>query len=213
MELAEECGQLVAYARKLRPDGLVVGTSGNLSVRSADRVAVTPSGLDYDELTPELVCVTDLTGAPVEGTLRPTTEMPFHLAVYRETAHTAVVHTHSTAATVVSTLVEELPPIHYLMAQFGGPVRVTPYRSFGTPELARALLDGLADRTGVILGNHGAVTVGSSLAEAYSRSLYLEWLCEVWLRASAHGDPRLIAADELARVGDRMASYGQQAPS
>jgi L-fuculose-phosphate aldolase len=209
---------IVRYCRKLRGDGLVVGTSGNLSVREGDLVAVTPSGLDYDDLTPGLVGVHRLDGSAVEAALEPTSELPMHLAAYRGTGARAVVHTHSTAATVLSALPGELPggelpAVHYLVAMFGGPVRVAPYATYGTEELAANLARALTGRTACILGNHGAVAVGESLAAAYSRALYLEWVCEVYLRARAVGSPRLLSADEIERVGAKLASYGQSVPS
>lgn len=199
------------YGRLMLADGLVVGTSGNLSVRDRDLIAVSPSGLPYAQTTPELVGVHDLDGNPVEAPLAPTTEMLMHLAIYQSTEARAVVHTHSTAATAVSTLVDTLPSIHYLVARFGGPVRVAPYATYGTPELATNMAAALKDRTGCLLANHGTLTTGATLAEAYDRAVYLEWLCEVWLRASAVGTPRLLDDDEIARVVDKLTTYGVKA--
>lgn len=212
MLLAEERDAVVRHARRMVRDGLVVGTSGNISVRAGDLFAVTPSGLDYDEMTPELVCVCDLTGEPVDAPLEPTSEMPMHLAVYQHTRHRAVVHTHSTAATAVSMLVDELPSAHYLVALFGGPVRIAPYATYGTQKLADNMLRALAGRTGCILGNHGTVTVGDDLATAYNLSRYLEWLCEVWLRARSAGNPRVLPRVEIERVVRKIVTYGQQPP-
>jgi L-fuculose-phosphate aldolase len=218
MILDDERRQVAEHCRKMRADGLVVGTSGNISVRAGnagdngdagdDLVAVTPSGLDYDELTPELVGVHRLDGSPVEAPLAPTTELPMHLAVYARTDARAIVHTHSTAATVVSTLVDELPPIHYLIALFGGPVRVAAYATYGTEELAENVGVALAGRTACILGSHGTLTYGSTVAEAYSRAVYLEWLCEVYLRATVAGTPRLLPPEEIERVRQKIATYG-----
>jgi L-fuculose-phosphate aldolase len=210
--LAEQRAAVVRYARRMAGDGLVVGTSGNLSVRSGDLLAVTPSGVDYDELTPETVCVCDLSGALVAGPLQPTSELPMHLAVYRHTGHRAVVHTHSTAATAVSMLVDELPSVHYLVALFGGPVRVARYATYGTRELAEHMVKALCGRTGCLLANHGTVTVGDDLASAYRLSRYLEWLCEVWLRARSAGTPRVLPLSEIQRVVDNLATYGQRPP-
>ncbi len=212
MTLAEERRQVVAHCRRMRADGLVVGTSGNISVRSGDLVAVSPSGLDYDELTPDLVGVHRLDGSAVEAPLPPTSEMPMHLAVYAGTDARAIVHTHSTAATVLSTLVEEVPPIHYLIAMFGGIVRVAPYATYGTPELAEGMVAALEGRTACLLGSHGAVTYGETLAKAYSRAVYLEWICEVYLRASAAGAPRLLPPDEIERVREKLSTYGLNRP-
>jgi L-fuculose-phosphate aldolase len=160
-------------------------------------------------MTPESVGVHRLDGEPVEASLPPTTEMPMHLALYEGTDAGAVVHTHSTAATVLSTLVEEVPPIHYLIAMFGGPVRVARYATYGTPELARAMTEALRDRTACLLGNHGAVTYAPTLKAAYTQAVYLEWICEVHLRATTAGTPRLLPVDEIERVRHRLASYGK----
>jgi L-fuculose-phosphate aldolase len=208
MMLEDQRRQIVDACRKMRADGLVVGTSGNISVRSGELIAVTPSGLDYDAMTPESVGVHRLDGEPVEATLAPTTEMPMHLAVYSGTDAGAIVHTHSTAATVLSTVADELPPIHYLIAVFGGPVRVAPYTTYGTSDLAGNMAAALAGRTACILGNHGTITYGPDLAEAYSRALYLEWLCEVYLRATAAGTPRLLPLAEIDRVRHKLTGYG-----
>ncbi|MCP2164518.1 class II aldolase/adducin family protein [Goodfellowiella coeruleoviolacea] len=214
MELANERAAVVETCRRLVADRLVVGTAGNVSVRVGDLVAVTPSGLDYGRLTPELVGVHRLDGSPVDAPLKPTSELPMHLAVYRATDATAVVHTHSVAATALSCLVDEVPPVHYYLAIFGGSVRVTRYAPYGTDELAEAMLAALADRTGCLLGNHGAVTTGDSLAQAYERATYLEWLCEVGLRVLSSGQrPRELSTAQLDEVVARLSSYGQRPPS
>src|SRR4051812_30556321 len=208
MLLPAERRQIVDACRKMRADGLVVGTSGNISVRAGDLVAVTPSGLDYDAMTPESIGVHRLDGTPVEATLAPTTELAMHLAVYGSTDAGAVVHTHSTAATALSTVIDELPPIHYLVALFGGPVRVASYATYGTSDLAANMAAALAGRTACILGNHGTIVYGADLAEAYAHAAQLEWLCEVYLRAVAVGTPRLLPLAEIDRVKDRLAAYG-----
>ena len=140
--------------------GLVVGTSGNVSVRAGDLVAVSPSGVDYAELTVGLVGVHRLDGTPVEAPLRPTSEMPLHLGVYAATGAAAIVHTHSVAATALSTLADELPALHYHVAMFGGPVAVAPYATYGSQELADHVVAALRDRTACLMANHGAVTTG-----------------------------------------------------
>jgi L-fuculose-phosphate aldolase len=210
--LAGERALVCRYARRMAADRLVVGTSGNISLRSGDLVAVTPTGIDYDELTPASIPVLDLAGQVVEGTLAPTSETPLHLALYGQDQPGrpvgAVVHTHAVHATAVSTLVDELPPLHYVVAVLGGAVRVAEYATYGTPALAAAAVAALGDRHGCLLANHGTVTVGASLAAAYDRALQLEWLCQVWLAATAAGTPKLLAADEVAKVTESMRGYG-----
>jgi L-fuculose-phosphate aldolase len=194
---------IAEHGRRMTADRLVVGTSGNLSIRSGDLMAVTPTGHAYETLTPELVCVHRLDGSAVEGELAPTSELPIHQLIYAHTDARAVVHTHSTAATVVSTLAEELPTIHYILAVMGGPVRVAPYASFGSQELAANVLAAIEDRSGVLLANHGAVTYGPTIQVAYDRALYLEWVSEVWLRAHALAPaftPRILGEADMADV-------------
>lgn len=209
MLLAEERQAIARTGRRLEETGLVVGTAGNVSVRVGDLVAVTPSGVAYADLTPELVGVHRLDGAPVEAPLEPTSELPLHLAIYAETGAGAVVHTHSVAATAVSTLTDELPPIHYYIAMFGGPVKVAPYATYGTEELARNVVAALENRNSCLMGSHGAVATGPDLKTAHSRAKYLEYLCDVYLRATAAGTPRLLPPEEIDRVAAKLATYGQ----
>ncbi|MEU2284386.1 class II aldolase/adducin family protein [Streptomyces sp. NPDC013178] len=203
---------LVATARRTVADGLVVGTSGNVSVRVGDTVLVTPSGVPYDRLTPDDITGVDLDGRQVLGTLVPTSELPMHLAVHRTTDARAVVHTHAVHATAVSTLVTELPTVHYMAAALGGPVRVAPYAAYGTEELAENMLHALADRTGCLLQNHGTLTYGNTLDQAYDRTAQLEWMCRLWLTASSvpGRTPTLLTEEQLAEVGERLRGYGQR---
>ncbi|GHH73632.1 aldolase [Streptomyces sulfonofaciens] len=210
--LARAWDELVAAARRTVADGLVVGTSGNVSVRVGDTVLVTPSGVAYDRLTPQDAVGVDLEGRQVLGTLTPTSELPMHLAVYRTTSAAAVVHTHAVHATAVSTLVPELPLVHYMSAALGGPVRVAPYALYGSDELAGNMLRALEDRSGCLLQNHGTVTYGSTLEQAYDRTAQLEWMCRVWLTASALPDraPSLLTTEQLGAVQEKLRGYGQR---
>jgi len=219
MLLEREREEIVRACRKLSAAGLVVGTACNVSVLSGDLVAVTPSGGDYAELAAGDVGVHRLDGTPVEAPLAPTSELPLHLAVYGAYAvagagagagPAAIVHTHSVAATAVSTLADEVPAIHYYVAMFGGAVRVTPYATYGTDELASNAVQALRGRTACLLGSHGAVTIGQDLKTAYDRAVYLEWVCDVYLRAAAAGTPRLLPPGEIEAVAAKLASYGQR---
>ena len=215
MLLEQARDDVVRTCRELAAAGLVVGTSGNVSVRAGDLIAVSPSGLDYADLTAGLVGVHRLDGTPVEAPLRPTSEMPLHLAVYAATGAGAIVHTHPVAATALSTLTAELPAIHYQVAMFGGPVPVAPYATYGSEQLARNVAAALSDRTACLMANHGALTTGADLRSALTGTRYLEWLCEVYLRALAAGQasgPRLLPADEITLVAGQLASYGQRVP-
>ncbi|AVZ72295.1 fuculose phosphate aldolase [Streptomyces lunaelactis] len=206
---------LVATARRTAAEGLVVGTSGNVSVRAGGLVLVTPSGVPYDRLTPEDAVAVDLDGNQVLGDLAPTSELPLHLQVYRNTHAGAVVHTHAVHATAVSTLVPEVPLIHYMAAALGGPVRVAAYALYGTDELAANMLRALRDRTGCLLQNHGTVTYGDSLDQAYDRTAQLEWMCRLWLTAAALPgySPSLLSRSQLREVEEKLQGYGRPRPS
>jgi L-fuculose-phosphate aldolase len=208
---ADAWGELVATARRTVADGLVVGTSGNVSVRIGDTVLVTPSGVAYDRLAADEPCAVDLDGRRVAGALVPTSELPMHLAVYRSTGAAAIVHTHAVHATAVSTLVDELPAIHYMTAALGGPVRVAPYATYGSEELAAHVLEALRDRSGCLLRNHGTLVYADSLGRAYDHTAQLEWMCRVWLAAASVPGraPALLPPGELDRVARRLRGYGQ----
>ncbi len=124
-----------------------------------------------------------------------------HRKIYDMTDARAVVHTHSPFATAVSTVCTEMPAIQYSILRLGGPtVLVAPYTTFGSAELAGMAGTALADRTGTLLQNHGAVVYGATIEEAYARALLLEWLAEVYWRAMLVGSPRILSTDELDEV-------------
>jgi L-fuculose-phosphate aldolase len=205
MILEEERRDVTAWSKRLRPAGLVVLSSGNVSARRDDLVAITPTAFDYDRLSPDLVAVVGRDGAVVDGEAAPSSEVPMHLAAYAASPATAgVVHTHSPYATALAATVDELPAVHYLIAELGGPVPVVPYATFGTHALAEHVRDGLDGRSAVLLESHGALTVGASVEQAFERAVLLEWLAALAFRAWQIGEPRLLPLDELERVAARL---------
>ncbi|HXW46903.1 MAG TPA: class II aldolase/adducin family protein [Streptosporangiaceae bacterium] len=192
--------QLVRYCARLAEDGLAVGTAGNMSVRVGDRVVITPSGVRYDELRPQDICLVGLDGTELDAPEAPSTELPMHLAVYASTNAGAVVHTHSSEVVALSATCTELPAVHYAIASLGGPVRVADYRRFGSEGLAAAAAAALDGRRAAILQNHGAICYGRTLTQAYDNALLLEWLARVYRLARGHGEPRILSAAELDEV-------------
>lgn len=209
--LEKAWSDVVDTARRTVADGLVVGTSGNVSARVGDLVLVTPTGVPYDRLGPGDAVVVDLDGRRVRGELGPTSELPLHLAVYRGTPAGAIVHTHAPHATAVSTLVDRLPNIHYMAAALGGQVHVAAYATYGTDRLAAAVLRALRDRSGCLMRNHGTLVYADTLAKAYDNTAQLEWMCRVWLLARSATDhaPHTLSGRELNRVADKLREYGQ----
>jgi L-fuculose-phosphate aldolase len=200
----EQAREAVADAcRRLARERLVHGTAGNVSARVEDQVVVTPTGAVLAELRPELTTVVDMDGAVVEGKLEPTSELFLHLGIYERFDAGAVVHTHSPFATALSCVVDEVPPVHYEMLAFGGGVRVAPYATYGTGELAHNVHEALEDRSAALIQNHGAVCFAADCDEATEMALLLEWACEVYWRARALGDPRVLSQEELGEVAAR----------
>ncbi|MDQ0834990.1 L-fuculose-phosphate aldolase [Streptomyces achromogenes] len=200
--------------RRLGAEGLLIGTAGNVSVRVEDRVAITATGAVLADLTPDQVTVVDLDGKVVTGDLQPTSELELHLGVYRRYGAGAVVHTHAPMATAVSCVLDELPCIHYQLLALGGTVRVAPYATFGTPELAESVLTALDGRSAALMANHGALTHAPTLGKAVENALLLEWACGVYQRAAAMGRPRVLdEQQQLAVVEAAIArNYGATHP-
>lgn len=192
---------IIHYGRLLVADRLVIGSAGNISIRVADMVVMTPSGVSYDHLAETDICVLDPEGKLLAGDGARSSEWPMHRRIYDVTDAQAVVHTHSPFAISISTICEELPAIHYSILRLGGStVRVAPYSTFGSDELAGMAGKALEGRTAALLQNHGAVTYGASLEETYERALLLEWLAELYWRARLAGSPRILDKAELDDV-------------
>ncbi|HEX2315297.1 MAG TPA: class II aldolase/adducin family protein [Thermomonospora sp.] len=204
MLLGDERRELCETGRRMVETGLVLGASGNISVRRGDLVAVSPAGMRLERMTPEDCPVIDLAGTVVEGTAGPSSETPMHLAIYEATGAPAIVHTHSTYGAVVATTMTELPPIHYNTLLLGGIVKVAEYATYGTPELAGNVRAAMAGgMRAALMANHGGVTVGADLEDAFENARLLEWLCGVYVRARSLGEPRLLTEAELRAVTAR----------
>jgi L-fuculose-phosphate aldolase len=200
--------EVAATSRRLAAAGLVHGTAGNVSARAGEQVAITPTGAVLAELGGEQVAVVDTKGALAEGPLMPTSELDLHLGVYRRYDAGAVVHTHAPMATALSCVVDELPCVHYEMLLLGGTVRVAPYRTFGTRELADAVLEALEGRTAALMANHGALVHGPDLATAARLTELLEWACTLYWRASLIGEPTVLDEADRKAVVDAVVERG-----
>ncbi len=203
---------IVAAGARLVERGLVLGSSGNVSVRvDDDHALATPTGVALDALTPDALPLLTLDGRQVSGPLAPTSEVSLHLAIYRETGAGAVVHTHAPYATALSCVLDELPLVHYEMLLLGGAIRVAPFAAFGTDELAALALQALDGKTAALLANHGTVAHGADLAAAMKATELLEWSAAVYTRAAAVGTPRALTPEQAeATIASALQHrYGQ----
>jgi L-fuculose-phosphate aldolase len=207
--------EVAATARRLVLSRLVTGTAGNVSAREPEtgHVAITPTGLDYETMTAADIVVVDREGQPVDGRWLPSSELPMHLEVYRRLPERhAVVHTHSLFATVFAASGREIKGIHYEITIGGGTsVRVAPYATYGTPELARNAVETMGQQSVVLLQNHGLLAVGPTLARAYAIAEKIEFIAELYYHALQLGSPIILPDDELLRVLEKSRSYGQPA--
>jgi L-fuculose-phosphate aldolase len=201
---------LVAASRALLAGRLNSGTAGNVSLRLADGILITPSGLHPDRCGPYDMVVLDADGR-VQGRRKPSSEWPFHRDLYACRPEVgAIIHTHSPFATSLACLRREIPPFHYSVARFGGSnVRCAPYAAFGTVELSRQMRDAMVDRQACLMANHGATVIGRDLDQALELAFEFELLCELYWRTLAGGSPVLLDEAEMADVLLRYKSYGQ----
>lgn len=206
--LQRERDQVAAAARNLAADGLVLGTAGNVSVRADHLVAVTPTGAALERLAADEVAVVDLDGILVDGDLAPTSELELHLGIYRRYGAGAVVHAHSPIATALACVLDELPLVHYQMLSLGGPLRIAPYVTFGTPELAQLTLDALEDRAAALMANHGMIAHGPDLDAAMENTRLVEWSAELYWRAAAIGRPRTLDDGDVQALIEAVTTRG-----
>src|SRR5205814_1638081 len=208
--------EIVRVARALRQRGLAIGTSGNVGARLADgRIAITPSTMDYDLMAPADIVIVDADGVPSEGRLTPTSELRIHVEILAARPDVmAIVHTHSPFATTFAAARRPVPAVHYVLAPLVAPgrdtLRVAPYATFGTAELARNAVATLGADNACLLANHGAIAVAGSLASALSRAERVEELAMLAWRAEQIGGATTLEADELDRVRDQMARFPRQ---
>jgi L-fuculose-phosphate aldolase len=208
--LERERERVAAAARRLADQGLVLGTAGNVSARADELVAVTPTGAVLERMSSEDVAVVDLDGNQLDGELAPTSELGLHLGVYRRYGAGAVVHTHAPMGTALASVLDELPVVHYQMLALGGPIRVVPYATFGTPELAELTLDALEGRSAALMSNHGTITLAGDPDGAADNALLLEWACTIYWHAAAMGTPRVLDEGQQAAFIDAVVArnYG-----
>jgi L-fuculose-phosphate aldolase len=211
--LRKEREEIVRFGKKLLTARLTCGTGGNLSIfnRSDGLIAISPSGIEYDEMEPADVPVVDIGGATVEGCREPSSELGFHLSLYTKRPDIqAVVHTHSVYATTMACLNWEIPAVHYLVAYSGQKVPLAPYATFGTLELAANVSEAIGNYNAVLLANHGLVTVGPNLETAFAVAEEIELVARIYYQAKCIGEPVILPEAEMSVVIDKFAVYGQK---
>jgi L-fuculose-phosphate aldolase len=204
---------LIATARRMNALGINQGTSGNVSARVADGLLITPSGVDYADMTPGDVVVMGFDGTwhCPRAERRPSSEWRFHLDILRARPEFgAVVHSHPTNATALACLGRDIPAFHYMVAVAGGEsIRCAPYATFGSAALSKHALAALEGRRACLLANHGMIAAGADLATALALAVEVETLAAQYGRALQLGKPKLLSKAEMKRVLAKFAAgYG-----
>ena len=202
---------MLVVGYQLLDKGLVAGTWGNISVRSTSEklVAITPSGRNYRTLQPEDMVIVDYAGKVKEGSLKPSSELPLHLAIYksRPDIH-AIVHTHSVFASACAVARRPIPPIIEDLVQLaGGAIEVAKYALPGTAELAQNTVIALEDKNAVLLANHGVIGCGKTLDEALIACELVEKAAQIFFYANQLGGAVILNDEDVTIMHDFYCSH------
>jgi L-fuculose-phosphate aldolase len=192
--------------------GVNQGVSGNISLRTTEGMLITPSGVEYEKMRPDMLVLMPLDGSQMRtGQMNPSSEWQFHRDILlAKRSEMAVVHAHPTFCTALAMNHQPIPACHYMVAAFGGDdVPVADYALFGSQELSRLVVQALRHRSACLMANHGAVVTGDSLQTALWRMMELETLAKGYVTSLTIGSPKLLAADQMSEVKQAFADYGR----
>lgn len=209
-DIAKE--QLRHYGCQMIARNLTTGSGGNLSIRleAPAQVIITPSGLEYNDMTPDDMVICDRRGTVMAGPHKPSSEIGFHLALYRQRPEIgAVVHTHSVYATTLACMHREIPPVHYLVGFSGTKVPLAPYATFGTEALADAVAASIGQYNALLLANHGLVAVGRDLPTAFNVAEEIELVARIYYQTLVAGGAKILSEEQMAEALERFKTYGQ----
>lgn len=213
MKHLETRQKIIDLCLEMNSSGLNQGTSGNISARVDDDMLITPSGVPYEQLEPQDISSMSLKNDSYEwdGPCKPSSEWHFHRAILQAKPDLgAIVHTHSTFATVVSIARENIPACHYMIAAFGGnSVSCADYATFGTPGLSTNILHAMEGRSACLLANHGMIAGGVNLDKAMWAAVELETLSRQYYHAKMMGNMQILPDEEMDIVVEKFKSYGQ----
>jgi len=208
--------EVAALHNELPRNGLVVWTAGNVSARvpGADLLVIKPSGVSYDDLTPEAMVVCDFDGNLVEGTRSPSSDTAAHAYVYKHMPEVGgVVHTHSDYATAWAARREPIPCVLTMIAdEFGGEIPVGPFALIGDDSIGRGIVETLSHSRSraVLMANHGPFTIGKDARDAVKAAVMVEDVARTVHFSRQLGEPVPIAAADIDRLFDRYQNvYGQ----
>src|SRR5271168_3643432 len=192
---------IIDACREMNRLGINQGTSGNISLRHADGMLITPTSSPYETMRPDQIVFMKLDGGLI-AKQRPSSEWRFHRDILKARSEVnAVVHAHPPFATMLAIMGMEIPPIHYMIACAGGDtIRCAPYATFGTEELSQAAVTALEGRSACLLAHHGMIAIGTSLAKAMWLAVEVETLARQYHGCLQIGTPSLLPRAEIENV-------------
>ena len=216
MSLEALRADICEVGRRMYARGYTASNDGNISVRVGDdRLLMTPKGVCKGFMTPDMMCVTDLGGRKIAGDRDPSSEMLMHLEVYRQRPDVrAVVHAHPPTATGFA--VAGIPLTRAVLAEVLttlGSIPIAEYATPSTSELPAAVAKYIKAHDGMLLANHGALTVGADLFSAYFKMETIEHFAKISLVARLLGRENVLAREEVERLQELRGTYGIQAPA
>lgn len=213
MKNFKERQELILYGKKMSEQGLAPGTSGNLSVflKEENLVLISPSGIDYFDLRPEDLVLIDLDGKIIEGDKKPSSEWFLHTSFYKNRDDIfAIVHTHSMYCACLAAMRMPILAVHYVLADAStNKVPCAPYERYGSKQLAEKAVETCREGKGVLLANHGLVSLGEDLKSAFNLAKTLEYVAEIQVRTMAIGRPYVLNKKDMDQVIDAFKGYGQ----
>ena len=210
--------QVITFAQKLNTTNLSPLRSGNVSIRAkkddVDGFLLTPSGIKYETLKTNDIVFLSLREEynnlkMFNSSLNPSSEWWFHQDIYRKKPEAkAIVHAHSPHATAVSAHGKSIPAFHYMVALAGGDdIKCAEYATFGTPELSINLLKALENRKACLMSNHGQITFGPNLKQAFELAQEVENICHQYIIALKIGNPKILSKTEMSKILDKIIHY------
>ena len=200
--------EVIKFAKLLNHRKLSALRSGNISLRHKNGFLITPSGKKYSSLKVKDIVFVNLKGE-FNKKQKPSSEWRFHQDIYiSKTKAKAIVHSHSTNATALSTHNKKIPSFHYMVALAGGSdIKCAKYATYGTRELSKNILKALKNRFACLIANHGQIAFGSSLADAFELAEEVDNLAKQYIKALLLGRPKLLSLNEMKKVLNKSKSY------
>ena len=200
--------EVIKFAKMLNDKKLSALRSGNISLRYKNGFLITPSGQKYSSLKEKDIVYINLDGE-YNKNQNPSSEWRFHQDIYNSKKNAkAIVHSHSTNATALSTHNKKIPSFHYMVALAGGvDIKCAKYATYGTRELSKNILKALNNRSACLIANHGQIAFGENLESAFELAEELENICHQYINTIKLGDPKILSSSEMDVILEKVKNY------